>query len=116
MMETLKQIGQGRPSNFRDVRPTVSSAIVRHLQDEGMTLKDIARLLGLSGSFISRVRNKQRSFTLEHLTTLERVIKKPLPIILIEAAELSSVPEDLRPIYAAFRELFIGLQRLRKTE
>jgi hypothetical protein len=62
----------------------------------------------LSESFISRVRKKQRSFTLDHLVKLEQATGRALPVILLEATEPSSVPDELRPIYDAFRGLFAG--------
>lgn len=107
---------EGAPSSCRSVHPAVSSDIVRYLQDQGMTLRKIGGILRLSESFISRVRNGQRSFTLEHLTRLERAIKKPLPIILMEATQLNSVPKEVRHVYAAFRDFVAGLGRLRMID
>ena len=70
-----------------------------------MTLKNIGILIGLKESFISRVRNRQRSFTLEHLSKLEKALGKPLPIILIKAMPVESAPEELRTLYVASRDL-----------
>lgn len=90
----------------KSVYPTLSSEIVKYLQAQGLTLKKIGEMLGLSESFISRVRRKQRSFTLDHLVKLEQATGRALPIILLEATEPDSVPVSLRPIYDGFRHLF----------
>ncbi len=90
----------------KSVYPTLSSDIVKYLQSQGLTLKKIGEMLDLSESFISRVRRRQRSFTLDHLVKLEQATGRALPIIMLEATEPSSVPVALRPIYDAFRSLF----------
>ncbi|OHB65959.1 MAG: hypothetical protein A2Y77_05135 [Planctomycetes bacterium RBG_13_62_9] len=95
-------------SQQKSIYPTLSSDIVKYLQEQGLTLRKVGDLLGLSESFISRVRKKQRSLTLDHLVKLEQATGRALPVILLEATELSSVPDKLRPIYDAFRNLFVG--------
>ena len=95
-------------SQQKSIYPTLSSDIVKYLQQQGLTLRKVGDLLGLSESFISRVRKKQRSFTLEHLVKLERATGRALPVILLEATEPNSVPDELRPIYDGFRGLFMG--------
>lgn len=87
------------------VYPTISYDIVRYLQRQNLTLKEIGMMMGLGESFISRVLHKQRSFTLRDLSRLENAIGKPLPIILMEATETNSVPRELRKGYAAFRRV-----------
>ena len=95
-------------SQQKSVYPTLSSDIVRYLQEQGLTLRKVGELLGLSESFISRVRRKERSFTLDHLLRLERATGRALPVILFEATQPDSVPGELRPIYNGFRSLFAG--------
>lgn len=87
----------------------ISAHIVRHLHDQGMTLKEIGSLMGVKESFVSRVRHGQRSFTLEHLTKLEKALGKPLPAILVHATPVESVPKELRPLYAAFDDFLAAL-------
>src|SRR4030042_622879 len=82
------------------VYPAISHDIVRYLQKQNMTLKEIGRLMGLSESFISKVLHNQRSFTVRHLSRLENAIAKPLPMILLEATEVNSMPKELRKGYA----------------
>lgn len=90
----------------RSVYPTVSCDLVRHFQGQGRTLKEIGEMMGgLSESFISRVLNKQRSFTLRHLSALEKTLGKPYPIIIIEATRVNSLPKGLRKAYGAFQKI-----------
>lgn len=103
--KTTRDIVRPQP---KSIYPTLSSDIVKYLQQQGLTLRKVGDLLGLSESFISRVRKKQRSFTLDHLVRLEQATGRALPVILLEATQPSSVPDELRPIYDAFRGLFMG--------
>jgi transcriptional regulator with XRE-family HTH domain len=91
------------------VYSTVSRDIVKYLRGQGRTLDQIGKSMGLSESFVSRVLNGERSFTLKHLAKLEKVLKKPLPLILLESADPNSAPAELRTIYEAFRGVMAAL-------
>ncbi len=106
MRKVDKTIHDSVRSQPKSIYPTLSSDIVKYLQEQGLTLRKVGELLGLSESFISRVRKKERSFTLDHLVKLEQATGRALPVILFEATAPGSVPDELRPIYAAFRHLF----------
>jgi transcriptional regulator with XRE-family HTH domain len=108
MRKSDRTIRDTARSQQKSIYPTLSSDIVKYLQEQGLTLRKVGELLGLSESFISRVRKKQRSFTLDHLVKLEQATGRALPVILLEATQLSSVPDELRPIYNGFRSLFAG--------
>jgi transcriptional regulator with XRE-family HTH domain len=90
---------------------TISSDVVKLLVDRGMTLTQIARKLGVSKSYISRVNSGTRSFTLDHLMTLERAVGEPLPWLLIESIPIESVSPELRPLYEATRKLLKPKER-----
>lgn len=95
--------------NDKSFYPTVSINVVNYLRDQGMTLKEIAGLMDVSESFISRVRNGHRSLTLQHLERLEKVLGKPLSIILMEATPVEATPRELATLYAAFRAFMAKL-------
>lgn len=91
------------------VYSTVSRDIVKYLRSQGQTLDQIGKSMGLSESFISRVLKGERSLTLNHLAKLEKVLKKPLPLILLESVDAKSAPSELRTLYEAFRGVMAAL-------
>ena len=91
------------------VYSTVSRDIVKYLRGQGQTLGQIGKSMDLSESFISRVLKGERSFTLKHLAKLEKVLKKPLPLILLESTDPNSAPAELRTLYEAFRGVMAAL-------
>lgn len=105
--------GKGNNNDFgfdtESVYPTVSKDIVKHLQKQGLTLRQIGQRMGLSESFISRVLNGKRSFTLKHLQRLEKAQKRPLPLILLESADPDGAPPEYRSLYEAFRGVIAAL-------
>ncbi len=87
----------------RQIEANLSADLVRCLQSQGMTLQQIADTMGLSESFISRVANKKRSLTIEHLLRLQEAVDKPLPLLLLEATSQDSVPQPLASLYEKAR-------------
>ncbi|HRX86372.1 MAG TPA: helix-turn-helix transcriptional regulator [Phycisphaerae bacterium] len=73
--------------------PQLSSALVAYLRREGKTLREIGEMVGLSESFVSRVANGERSFTIEHLALFEAALGEPLPALVMQAMWT----HDLRP-------------------
>jgi transcriptional regulator with XRE-family HTH domain len=73
---------------------SLSMRLVEWLKRQGKAQKDIAALLEVSESFISRVASGHRSLTIDHLAVLEDRLKLPLPVLLLES-ELAEqkVPE-----------------------
>ncbi|MBP7050005.1 MAG: helix-turn-helix transcriptional regulator [Phycisphaerae bacterium] len=87
------------------IEANLSADLVKYLQSQGMTLRQIGDAVGLSESFISRVGNKKRGLTIEHLLRLQDAIGKPLPLLLLEATSQDSVPEPLAPLYEKARDV-----------
>jgi transcriptional regulator with XRE-family HTH domain len=80
---------------------SLSSDVINLLVKRGMTLLEIAQATGTTKSFISRVKSKSRSLTIDHLIELEQTIGEPLPLLLLQATPIQSVRSDLRPLYRA---------------
>jgi transcriptional regulator with XRE-family HTH domain len=89
----------------KQVEANLSADLVKYLQAQGMTLRQIGDTMGLSESFISRVAHKKRGLTIEHLLRLQEAIDKPLPLLLLEATSQDSVPAPLAPLYEKAREV-----------
>jgi transcriptional regulator with XRE-family HTH domain len=97
----------------RRVSSSISARVVEHLLERGLTLEGIARLIGTTKSFLSRVKNRERSFTIDHLERLELSLAEPLPHLLIQATDVESVPDELRDIYRATKRLLAKSARMR---
>lgn len=99
----------------RQIEANLSADLVRYLQSQDMTLRQIADTMGLSESFISRVAHKKRSLTIEHLLRLQEAIDKPLPLLLLEATSQDSVPQPLAPLYEKAREVLTAGMTLEQS-
>ena len=77
----------------------LSRDIVNLLIDRGMTVTGIAEMLGVTKSYISRVKNGKRKFTLDHMSTLEKKLKVSLLVLLMQSIPRESVSPALRPLY-----------------
>ena len=74
----------------------ISKDVVRLLKDQyGWTLKKIGEAINCGESFVSMVGNGHRSFTLDHLTMLEKKLGEPVAILLLKSIETN--PEMSTP-------------------
>lgn len=89
----------------------ISRDVVQLMVDRGMTLTEIGGLIGVSKSFISRVKSGQRSLTLDHLAKFERALGEPIPWLLMKAIPPESVTPELRPLYKATMKLLKPMER-----
>lgn len=106
-----------KSKNFRlkYVSSYLSKAIIKSLQNEGMTLKDIGEKMGgLTHSFISQVKNGNRNLTMVRLEMLEKALKRPLPIIFLQAIESGPRPKELERPYKLLRQSLKKSAELRK--
>jgi transcriptional regulator with XRE-family HTH domain len=99
----------------KQVEANLSADVVRHLQAQGMTLRQIGESMGLSESFISRVASRKRSLTIEHLLRLQDATGKPLPLLLLEATADDSLPESMAPLYEKAREVLAAGVELKRS-
>lgn len=84
---------------------SLSAAIVKQLQQEGMTLKEIGDMMGgLSHAFISQVKNGKKNFTMARLEKLEIALDRPLPMLLLQAVEKVPRPKELEKSYKNLRK------------
>lgn len=99
----------------KHITPSLSSSIIRNLQkQENMTLKQIGQLMNLSESFMSYVRNGTRSLTMARLRMLEKSLKRPLPLLFLEAVDKNSIPKSLQPQYKLLQQALNKSRQLRK--
>jgi len=98
--------------NQQKTNERISMNIVKLLQSRGLTLKQIGEMIGHTESYISRVARGQRSFTIEHLTSLEKQLREPLPVLLLKSIDKENLDKQMRPLYQHLKNL---LSRSRKT-
>ena len=77
----------------------VSTGVVNLLVEQGMTLTAIAKLIGVTKSYISRVKSGERSLTLDHLGRLGEKTGQPLAFLLLKSMDPKSVPPEIKPLY-----------------
>ena len=100
----------------RIVSSRLSGDVIDLLLRRGMTMGDIARAIGATTSFVSRVKARSRSLTIDHLGALEAHPRQPLPLLLLEATPIHSVPRELKPLYrSTARVLRSGRRKTRAT-
>lgn len=97
----------------KQIEADLSADLVEYFKEQGMTLRAIADMIGLSESFISRVARKERCFTIEHLLDFEKATGQPLPLLLLKAISKESVSEELTDLYKATRDVLSSAQELR---
>jgi transcriptional regulator with XRE-family HTH domain len=89
----------------RSVSSPLSGDVIDFLLKRGMTLTAIAEAIGATKSFVSRVKSRSRSLTIDHLMALEETLGEPLPLLLLEATPPDSIPPGLRPLYQSTRKV-----------
>src|SRR5437763_448561 len=92
----------------RLVSSALSGDVIDLMMRRGMTLTAIADAIGVTKSFISRVRARSRSLTIDHLVALEKAVGQPLPLLLLAATPIESVSPVLRPLYKSTLRVVSG--------
>ncbi len=86
-----------------------SRDVVRLLKDQyGWTLKKIGEAINCGESFVSMVGSGHRSFTLDHLTMLEKKLGEPVAILLLKSIDPKKIDKQLRPLYNRFMSRVTG--------
>ena len=94
---------------------STSADVLRVVQEQGRTRSQIARLLGVSVSYLSRVASGERNFTLDHLHQLAEGLDITLPELITMATPPGSVPTHLRRSYRHFLEGLQAMTHLRAS-
>jgi len=98
------------------VREWLSKDVIVYLHDViGDTCLQIGGKIGLSEAYVNRVFNGRRGLRMEYLVKIKEAYGIPLPLLLSEAIKIENVPEGLRPLHKAARELLESGQSLKKV-
>ncbi len=89
----------------RKVSSDVSALLVEYvLKKAEITQEQLAEALEVSPAFISRVRKRERSFTVDHLGTFETMLKVPLGAILLAAVPLPTPRPETKKLHDLARK------------
>jgi transcriptional regulator with XRE-family HTH domain len=75
---------------------TLSNKVIEYLVGRGYAQADVARMIGLSEGFVSLVRSRERSFTVDHLIAIADRLNVPLGAFLLAANPAASNSPDAR--------------------
>lgn len=90
----------------------LSSKIVDYVVTKGLTQGEVARMLEVSESFVSLVRSRERSLTLDHIEKLADAFAMPFGAFLSAATPLKpNATERQKEIHALVEELSIKADR-----
>ena len=87
-------------SDRRSVSSSLSAQIVHYLRKRGHKQAEIARMLGVSEGFVSLVKSKERSLTLDHLGLLCEAMSVPLGAFLLAVTEPPKGTKDVKKLFS----------------
>jgi transcriptional regulator with XRE-family HTH domain len=88
----------------RPVSSEVSTDVVEYVLRQGkFTQEQLADALEVSPAFISRVRSKERSFTVDHLVAIEKLVGIPLGALLLAAIPIAPPRPETERLHKLLR-------------
>lgn len=100
----------------RKVSSDVSAALVEYVLKAGDISQDqLAEALEVSPGFISRVRTRERSFTVNHLAAFEKLMNVPLGAILLAAVPLPKPRVETKKLHELARQAILQADAAAKT-
>lgn len=80
-----------------DVENSIDGEILQYVQiHRGKTWRQIAELMGVSSSHVSRVKDGKKHLTLRRVVKLAKGLNVPLPSLLLEVIQAQSGPKKLK--------------------
>jgi transcriptional regulator with XRE-family HTH domain len=90
-----------------DVDASLSGDIVDYLQKQKRkSLREIAEMMGVSKSYLSRVKNRKKGLTLKRLVKLEKELDLPLPLLFLEVTRTQPIPQKIKREYEELRTIW----------
>src|SRR5438105_4207589 len=83
----------------RQISSSLSAKMVDYLRSRGHAQADIARMLGVSEAFVSLVKSKERSLTIDHFERLSEALSVPLGALLLAITEQSGNSGNAKKLY-----------------
>ena len=94
-------------SDRRNVSSSLSAQVIEYLRRRKHTQASIARMLGVTEGFVSLVKSRERSLTVDHLERLSIALSVPLGALLLAVSEPGAKPssKDAKKLYELSAEL-----------
>jgi transcriptional regulator with XRE-family HTH domain len=103
-------------SDRRKVSSDVSAALVEYvLKEASISQESLADALEVSPAFISRVRARERSFTVDHLAAFETLMNVPLGAVLLAAIPLPKPRSETKKLHDLARQAIAQADTAAKT-
>ena len=83
----------------RNVSSPLSARIIEYLRERGHTQAQIARMLRVSEGFVSLVKSKDRSLTIDHLELLSEALSVPLGALLLAVTQRPKARGETRKLF-----------------
>lgn len=101
-------------SDRRNVSSSLSAQIINYLRERGHTQADIARMLRVSEGFISLVKSKDRSLTIDHLELISGTLEVPLGAFLMAVSQPKS-GKDAKKLFNLSAQVMDKADRARQA-
>ena len=85
-------------SDRRTLSSSLSGEVLTWLIGRGYSQVEVARLLGVSEAFISLVKSRERSLTLDHLEALSDALNVPLGAMMLQVTERESKDPETKAL------------------
>lgn len=95
--------------NRKSVSSTLSADVIGYLRERGYKQADLAKMLGVTEGFVSLVKTRERSLTLDHLELLAESVSMPLGALLLAVSTPKKKPAD--PDHAKLADLAARIVR-----
>src|SRR5947207_444748 len=83
----------------RQISSSLSSKMIDYLRNRGHAQADIARMLGVSEAFVSLVKSRERSLTIDHFELLSEALSVPLGALLLAVTQPSRNSVDVKKLH-----------------
>ena len=96
----------------RTATTSLSARVLSWLLERGHSQADVARMLGLSQGFVSLVKSRERSFTIDHLQAIADAIGIPMGAMLLQVTKPARSDPKTAELLAATERLIHKADKL----
>ena len=99
-------------SDRRTLSSSLSVEVLQWLVARGSSQAEIARILGVSEAFISLVKSRERSLTLDHLEAMSEALNIPLGAMMIQVTEREAKDPETKALLDATERIILKADAL----